>query len=96
MEKQEKDEDHKSILEEVAGCFTKNYGTRVTNWNGDPEKFEGFHETLILEGFIDASLKHCNHAEICPESKHCLPRLVRKGTGRIREVIDLIDKIEKA
>ena len=95
VEKLGEDEDHKLILQEVAGCFTRMYGPQVAGWNGDPDKFDEFHETLILEGFIDASLKHCNNAETCPDTKHCLPRLVRKGTGRIREVIDLMEKIEK-
>jgi len=88
--------DHHEIMEEVAACFTNNFDSKISDWNGDPDKFSVFHEILIHEGFIDATLAHCKKANSCPDEKHCIPRLVRKGTGRFQELADLMDmKISK-
>lgn len=80
-EKRESAGPTKELLGKISSAFLKRYHDRIDTWDGDSETFHDFGDHLLQERLIDAPLESYRACKDCPDSKHCIPKMIKKGSN---------------
>jgi len=77
-EKGEETNPIKELLARVSSDFRARYQDRIETWDGDTQTFDDFGEYLRQEGVIEAPRERCRDCANCPDTKHCIPKLMKQ------------------